>query len=197
MGFVKCNQMISLDGFSAGLNQTLENPMGGVGVNRRLGAWMFEDAEANAPEIADVCNAGAFIMGRNMFGADRGDWDLDWTGWWGPEPPYHGPVFVLAHRPRPMLTMGETTFTFVTDGAEAAFALAKDAAGDRNISIAGGANTVQQYLRLGLIEQLRLHVVPVVLGAGEPFFKDVGEIRLTQESARATDLVTHITYRVG
>ena len=108
---------------------------------------MFEEPETNAAEIQGVTAAGAFIMGRNMFGPGRHDWDLDWKGWWGDEPPYHGPVFVLTHHPRPMLPMGGgTTFTFVTDGIESALAQARTAAGEKDIAIAGGAHTVNQYL---------------------------------------------------
>ena len=142
---------ISVDGFSAGPNQSFEYPFG------------EGDGEAPAPLDATLDvrrarrerrgdqghpHAKAYIMGRNMFGPGRGDWDLDWTGWWGPEPPYHAPVFVLTHHPREPLTMeGGTTFHFVTDGIESALAQAREAAGDGNVSIAGGAATVRQYLR--------------------------------------------------
>ena len=132
---------------------------------------MFEQADANRAVIDEIVDAGAFIMGRNMFAPGRGDWDLDWKGWWGDDPPYHGPVFVLTHHPREPLTMdGGTTFTFVTDGIESAFEQARRAAGDRNISIAGGAETVRQYLAAGLIDELNLHIAPILLGAGEPLF---------------------------
>ena len=130
--------------------------------------------------------AGAFVMGRNMFGPIRGEWDLGWTGWWGDEPPYHGPVFVLTHHARQPLTMqGGTTFTFVTDGIESALAQARAPAGDRDVAIAGGAATINQYLHAGHIDELRVHVAPVTIGAGE----------LEIVSARAASLVTHITYR--
>jgi dihydrofolate reductase len=141
---------------------------------------------------------GATIMGRNMFGPIRGEWDgSDWKGWWGDEPPYHGPVFVLTHHPREPLTMeGGTTFTFVTDGIESAMAQARAAAGDADIAIAGGAATVRQYLSAGLIDELRLHVVPELLGAGERLFDGVGDRSLEQLAASGTDRVTHLTYRV-
>jgi dihydrofolate reductase len=114
-------------------------------------------------------------MGRNMFGPGRRDWDLEWTGWWGPEPPYHAPVFVLTHQPREPLEMdGGTTFTFVTDGPQAGLAQARSVAGDRPVAIAGGAATINQYLSLGAIDELRLHVVPITLGAGERIFDGVG-----------------------
>ncbi|HEX7835418.1 MAG TPA: dihydrofolate reductase family protein, partial [Pseudolysinimonas sp.] len=141
--------------------------------------------------------AGAFIMGRNMFGPDRGEWDLDWTGWWGDDPPYHGPVFVLGHRPRPSVEMqGGTTFHFVTEGIEAALAAARAVAGDRDISVAGGASTANQFLSAGLLDELRLHISPVTLGAGERLFDGVPPLRFEQVSARQTSLVTHVTYRV-
>jgi dihydrofolate reductase len=137
-------------------------------------------------------------MGRNMFGPGRGDWDLDWRGWWGDEPPYRAPVFVLTHQTREPQTMaGGTTFHFVTDGIEAALALARAAAGDANVSIAGGAQTVNQYLAVGLIDELRLHIASVVLGGrGERLFDGVGDIDLRPVSHSGTDLVTHVTYRV-
>ncbi|QSB16894.1 dihydrofolate reductase family protein [Natronosporangium hydrolyticum] len=128
---------------------------------------MFATPDENRAEIDDVVSAGAFVMGRNMFGPIRGDWDLSWTGWWGDEPPYHAPVFVLTHYPRePLVMQGGTTFNFVTDGIESALAQARAAAGDRNVAIAGGAATINQYLRAGHIDELRTHVAPVTLGAG-------------------------------
>jgi dihydrofolate reductase len=155
---------------------------------------MFEEPETNAAEIESVTAAGAFIMGRNMFGPGRDDWDLEWKGWWGDEPPYHGPVFVLTHHPRPMLPMcGGTTFAFVTDGIESALAQA----GKNHIAIAGGAHTVNQYLAAGLIDELRLHVAPVLLGAGERLFDGVGDLALEPLGVRATNLVTHMSYRVA
>ncbi|MFC9969529.1 dihydrofolate reductase family protein [Spirillospora sp. NPDC127200] len=201
MNKVTCDIAISLDGFAAGPGQCLEYPIGthaGVHAGDLLHRWMFERREESAEEIAAVTEAGAYIMGRNMFGPDRGEWDLDWTGWWGEEPPYRAPVFVLTHHPRETVTMkGGTTFTFVTDGVEAAMARAREAAGDRTVSIAGGAHTVNQYLAAGLIDELRLHIAPVLLGAGERLFEGVGDLDLTPVRSRTTDLVTHVTYRVG
>jgi dihydrofolate reductase len=136
-------------------------------------------------------------MGRNMFGPGRGGWDPDWRGWWGEEPPYHGPVFVLTHHAREPLAMeGGTTFTFVTDGIESALAQAQAAAGEREVAIAGGAATVRQYLAAGAIDELRLHVAPVVLGAGEGLFEGVGDIELEPLGVSGTGLVTHLRYRV-
>ncbi len=126
---------------------------------------MFEHGDDHRAEIDAIVAAKAYIMGRNMFGPVRGEWTRDWRGWWGPEPPYHAPVFVLTHHPRePVRMAGGTTFTFVTDGIESAFARARDAAGDGDISIAGGADTLNQFLAAGLLDVLRLHVVPVTLG---------------------------------
>ncbi len=188
---------VSLDGFVAGPKQSLENPLG-EGVGEKLHRWMFEQPEVNAEELAALTSAGAFVMGRNMFGPGRGDWDEEWRGWWGPNPPYHAPVFVLTHHPRASLTMEEgTTFTFVTEGIDAALAQAKEAAGDKDVAIAGGAATINQYLRAGLIDILTLHTAPVTLGAGERLFDGVPGLSLEPISARATDLVIHAEYRVN
>ena len=128
---------------------------------------MFEASEENKAEVDAIVDSGATIMGRNMFGPVRDEWDRDWRGWWGPNPPYHAPVFVLTHFPHEPIPMeGGTTFHFVTDGIHAALEQARAAAGDRNISIAGGATTVNQFLAAGLLDELRLHVTPCILGAG-------------------------------
>ena len=128
---------------------------------------MFEHADDHRAELDAILAARAYIMGRNMFGPVRGEWTGDWRGWWGPEPPYHGPVFVLTNHPRETLDMdGGTTFTFVTDGIESAMAQAREAAGDGDISIAGGADTINQFLAAGHIDVLRLHIVPLTLGFG-------------------------------
>ncbi len=196
MSKVTCDLSVSVDGFVAGPHQSLDNPLG-EGAEDRLHQWMFEEPEANAAELQGITAAGAFIMGRNMFSPGRDDWDLEWKGWWGDDPPYHRPVFVLTHHPRPMLPMrGGTTFTFVTDGIESALAEARRAAGEGDIAIAGGAHTVNQYLAAGLIDELRLHVAPVVLGAGERLFDGVGDLTLEPLGARGTNLVTHLRYRV-
>jgi dihydrofolate reductase len=196
MSKVTVDISMSVDGFVAGPRQSLDNPLG-EGAEDRLHRWMFEEAEANAAELQGITAAGAFIMGRNMFTPGRDDWDLEWKGWWGDEPPYHRPVFVLTHHPRPVLPMsGGTTFTFVTDGIESALAQAREAAGGGDIAIAGGAHTVNQYLAAGLIDELRLHVAPVLLGAGERLFDGVGDLTLEPLGVRGTDLVTHLRYRV-
>ena len=195
MSLVICDIAISADGFSAGPNQSLEQPMG-VGGDQ-LSRWMFEQPDENAAVIESVVDAGAFIMGRNMFSPGRDDWDDDWTGWWGADPPYHGSVFVLTHFSRdPMLMLGGTTFFFVTDGIESAMTQARAAAGERNVSIAGGAHTVRQYLNARLIDELRLHIAPAVLGAGERVFDGVRDVKLEQIGSSSSSLVTHVNYRV-
>jgi dihydrofolate reductase len=193
---VTCDSGVSLDGFSAGPDQSIDDPLGKGA--ERIHRWMFEEPEANKAERDAIVEAGAYIMGRHMFCPDRGEWDLDWRGWWGEDPPYHAPVFVLGHREREPIEMeGGTTFHFVTDGIEAAMERAKEAAGDRTVSIAGGASTVQQYLRAGLIDELRLHIAPVILGSGERLLDGVGDLKLEQLAVTSSELVTHITYRVG
>ena len=195
-----CHQSISLDGYTAAPKQNADNPFGERGM--RLPEWMFSDPDGQADPDQSVVDeivggAGAFIMGRNMFGPGRGAWDETWQGWWGDDPPYHGPVFVLTHHPREPLTMqGGTTFTFVTEGPEAAYELATSAAGGKDISIAGGANTIRQYLRLGLLDELNLHIVPITLGAGERLFDDVGDLRFEPTQVRTAPAVTHLRYRV-
>ena len=197
MSKVTSDMAMSVDGFTAGHNQSLDKPFGdGVG-ELTLHRWMFEQADVNAAEIEAITAAGAYVMGRNMFGPGRGDWDLEWKGWWGDDPPYHAPVFVLTHHPREPLTMqGGTTFTFVTDGIESALAQAREAAGDGDVAIAGGAATVNQYLAAGLIDELRLHVAPVLLGAGERLLDSVGNFDLEPLGVKSNELVTHLSYRV-
>ena len=136
-------------------------------------------------------------MGRNMFGPGGGAWDLEWRGWWGEDPPYHAPVYVLTHHEREPLAMeGGTTFHFVTDGIESALEQARAAAGDQDVSIAGGASTVRQYLAAGLLDELYLHIVPVVLGAGERLLDGVGDPTLEPVEVVASPAVTHVKYRV-
>ena len=200
MGKVTCDLTISLDGYSAGLNQSEERPFGddgGDGWGDKLHAWYSEGPEVHPDEFGRMMTAKAFIMGRNMFGPIRGEWSGDWKGWWGPEPPYHAPVFVLTHYPRDPVAMdGGTTFHFVTDGIEAALEQARAAPGDANIAIAGGATTVNQYLAAGLLDELRLHITPFTLGAGTRIFDGVPPLKLEQISSRAATQVTHLTYRV-
>jgi dihydrofolate reductase len=193
---VTCDMAMSVDGFVAGPNQRLDAPFGD-GVEGRLHRWMFDQPDENAAEIEAITAAGAYIMGRNMFGPGRGGWDLGWKGWWGDDPPYHAPVFVLTHHPREAVPVqGGTTFHFITDGIDSALAQARAAAGDANVAIAGGAATVNQFLAVGAIDELRLHVAPVVLGGGERLFEGAGNFELERPDVRATDLVTHLTYRM-
>ncbi len=195
MSKVTCDIGMSVDGFVAGPDQSPEEPLGKGG--EELHRWMFEQPEQNADAIAGILESGAYIMGRNMFASGRGEWDLNWRGWWGEEPPYHAPVFVLTHYPREPLTMsGGTVFNFVTDGIQSAMSQARDAAGEKGVAIAGGAATVQQFLAAGLIDELRLHIAPIVLGAGERLFERVGNVKLEQLDVSGSDLVTHVRYRV-
>ena len=197
---VTCDLTVSVDGYAAGLNQSEERPFGddgGDGWGNTLHAWMFEFAEENRPEVDRINTADAFIMGRNMFGPVRGEWDRQWNGWWGDDPPFHGPVFVLTHHPRdPQPMYGGTTYYFVTDGIESALRQAREAASDGHVSIHGGANTINQYLTAGLIDELRLHVVPITLGAGTRLFDGVPALDLEQIESRGSSTVTHLTYRV-
>jgi dihydrofolate reductase len=193
---VTCGMAVSVDGYTAGPNQSAEAPFG-EGARESLTRWMVEAAEDNAAELAALTSASAYVMGRNMFGPGRGEWDLDWTGWWGPEPPYHAPVFVLTHHPRePLRMQGGTTFHFVTGGIHEALERAREAAGEGDVDIAGGAATVNQYLAAGLVDELRLHVAPVLLGRGERLFEGVGRTELVPAGVRATELVTHLRYTV-
>lgn len=195
MPIVTADMSITLDGYAAGRGQSAERPFGDID-EARLHAWQFDYRDDNADEANAITLAGAYVMGRNMFGPDRGEWDLDWAGWWGPNPVYHAPVFVLGHRPRPSIEMeGGTTYHFVTDGIEAALEQARNAAGDKNVAISGGPSTLNQYLAAGLIDELRLHVTPFVAGGGERVFDGVGNIDLTPVSSRTTPHVTHLVYR--
>ncbi len=211
MSKVWFQQSISLDGYSAGPDQREGEPLGTGGED--LHEWMFgleawlrahgrEGGEVNAstPVMEELEGGfGAVIMGRNMFGPlGGGDWgDGSWRGWWGDEPPYHAPVYVLTHHARDPVEMeGGTTFHFVTDGIESALEQARDAAGDADVQIAGGASAIQQYLAAGLVDEFRLNVVPIVLGAGERLLDNVGELEVEQVESTAAPTVTHLKYRV-
>ena len=205
---------VSLDGFVAGPDPSMEDPLGKGG--EQLHDWVLatkawreshgrEGGEDNADsEIAarSIADAGATVMGRKMFSGGEGPWEGDPNSdaWWGDEPPFHHPVFVLTHHARePVAKEGGTTFTFVTDGIESAFEQARAAAGDKNVALGGGASVAQQYLVAGLLDELRLHVVPVLLGGGTRLFENhVGSDipRLEQAAAIESPAVTHLTYRV-
>ena len=147
------------------------------------------------PEVDQMTAAKAFIMGRNMFGPVR-EWDRQWNGWWGDDPPFHAPVFVLTHHARdPQPMDGGTTYHFVTDGIESALARARAAAGDGDVAIMGGAATINQFLAAGLIDELRLHIVPFVLGQGENIFAGLGGAEFEAVEVSGTSVVTHVTYR--
>ncbi|WFF00849.1 dihydrofolate reductase family protein [Micromonospora sp. WMMD964] len=199
-GKVIVNQTISVDGYSAGLNQSEDRPFGddgGDGWGGRLHAWMFDAGEENRAEVDQIDAVAAVIMGRNMFGPVRGEWDRQWNGWWGDNPPFHVPVFVLTHHARePQPMEGGTTFHFVSDGIESALAQAQAVAGDGDISIHGGATTINQYLAAGLVDELRLHIVPFTLGAGVRLFDGVPPLDLEQLTSRSASTVQHVTYRV-
>lgn len=200
MGQVTCDITTTVDGYSAGHHQTEERPFGddgGAGTGDRLHAWMLETPEENRAEIDRLGGAGAYIMGRNMFGPVRGAWDRPWNGWWGADPPFHAPVFVLTHHARePQPMEGGTTFHFVTDGIDAALDRAREAAGEGDVAVQGGATTVNEYLAAGLIDELRLHIVPYTMGAGTRLFDGVPPLKLEQVASRSATLVTHVTYRV-
>jgi len=192
---------ISVDGFVAGPGQSLENPIGVGG--GRLHQWIFRADEPGHEADARlrdemVEGRGAYVMGRNMYGPVRGDWDEDWRGWWGEEPPYHAPVFVLTHYPHAPIEMkGGTTFHFVTEGFDAALAQAQAVAGGAPVDIAGGASTVRQALAAGVIGELVLDVTPVLLGRGERLFDGVADPGLTPVEVIPSPLATHVRYRVG
>jgi dihydrofolate reductase len=214
MGKFRCHISISADGYVAGPNQSDEEPLGEGG--ERLHDWSVPLAawrEAHEKEGGEMNestriieergeNVGAAVMGRNMFGPPSGgDWgDGKWKGWWGDDPPYHYDVFVLTHHPREPLEMeGGTTFYFVTDGIERALELARKSAGDKDVLLWGGAQVINEYLAAGLLDELEIHIAPVLLGGGARLFDDLGDADVRLEQIRAVEApgVTHIKYRVG
>jgi dihydrofolate reductase len=209
---LRCHISISLDGFVAGPNQSEQNPLGEGG--ERLHEWLVQLAawrESHGKQGGEVNEStrivkesrehiGASVMGRNMFGpTDGGAWgDKQWMGWWGEDPPYHHPVFILTHHPRDPVEMGGgTTFHFVTEGIESALERAREAAGGGDVMLWGGAHAAQQYLAAGLLDELELHVVPVVLGDGARLFDNVRDAEVQLEQVRAVEApgVTHLKYR--
>ncbi len=211
MGKVRFGVAISLDGFMAGPGQSVEHPLGAGGM--RLHDWAFalaawrrmhvgleggvENASTQVVEEA-LANVGAFVMGRNMFGGQPGPWgDGSWRGWWGETPPFHAPVYVVTHHPRSPLAMrGGTTFTFVTEGVEAAVARAREAAGGRDVVLGGGASLLRQALAAGLVDEAGVSIVPVLLGSGERLFDGLGGLALEQLRAIEAPGVAHLRYRV-
>lgn len=193
-----CHMSISLDGFVAGPDQSQDDPLGKRG--KELHKWHLGDERANEDDAKASAwlgrPRGAYVMGRNMFGPIRGEWDEDWQGWWGPEPPYHAPVFVLTHHAREPLHMeGGTTFYFVTDGFDSAYAQALEVAGGEGVDIAGGASTVQQALAAGVVDELTLDVAPVLLGSGERIFDGIESFGFEPVEVLESPLATHIRYQ--
>ena len=212
MSKVRVHISSSLDGYVAGPNQSQENPLGegGEGLHDWLVAlksWReqagMEGGEENVSNdvfAEATSNVGAEIMGRGKFGpAARGPWGDDpWQGWWGDEPPFHKPVFVITHHEREPLTLSDTTFTFVTDGIDSALEQARTAAAGKDVTVGGGADAINQYLAAGLVDELELSIVPLVLGGGARLFEGVGP-DLTLEQVRAVEGpgATHLKYRVA
>ncbi len=213
MGKLFFDISMSLDGFVAGPNQTLEEPLGEGGEQLhewviRLASWREPHGMSGGETGVDdevvketIARAGAFVMGRRMFSSGAGSWEDDPNadGWWGDEPPFRTSVFILTHHPRePVEKQGGTTFTFVTDGIEAALEEARSAAGDKDIQVAGGASVIQQYLNAGLLDEFQVHVVPIFLGGGVRLFDDLGGQPRGLELTRVVDspAATHLNYRV-
>jgi dihydrofolate reductase len=201
---------MSLDGFVAGPAQDVDNPLGVGGM--RLHDWVFPlavwrqlqgleggDVNESTPVVeASMENIGATVMGRNMFGGGSGPWgDNPWDGWWGEEPPYHHPVFVLTHHPRePLVCQGGTTFTFVTDGIESALAQARASADGKDVSLAGGAQAARQYLDADLVDEMAVNLVPIFLGDGERLLDHLGagNPQLSHVATVAAPGVTHLRF---
>jgi dihydrofolate reductase len=210
MSRVRIHISVSADGYVAGPNQSEENPLGEGG--ERLHDWLvalrawrephgLEGGEVNASSavVEELqANLGAEIMGRGKFGGGPGSWGEDpWRGWWGEDPPFHMPVFVLTHHQREPLTLSDTTFTFVTDGTEAALEQARAAAGEKDVLIGGGADVINQYLAAGHVDELELHVVPLLLGGGARLFEGIGpDLELEQIRVVEAPGVAHLKYRV-
>jgi dihydrofolate reductase len=213
MSKLRFNMTMTLDGYVAGPNQTLENPLGERG--EEIHEWMFNlktfreiqghagggESGANDDVLREAfTNVGAYIMGRNMFGGGPGAWAGDaWKGWWGDNPPYHTPVFVLTHHARePQPMQGGTTFFFVTDGIESALEQARDAAAGKDVVLGGGASVVQQYLAAGWLDEFQVNLVPRLLGGGERLFDNlpVSDVRLEPVRTIAGPGVTHLKYRL-
>jgi dihydrofolate reductase len=211
MGIVSVDISVSVDGFIAGPDAGREHPLGIGG--EALHEWGIATKGWREPHGREggetgpdsdliervFANVGAIVMGRRMFGGEDGPWgDEPWEGWWGDEPPFHVPVYVLTNHARePLAKHGGTTFHFVTDGIESAMSKAKEAAGAKGVSIAGGASVIQQYLRAGAIDELQLHVVPIFLGAGTRLFEDIPPGQPLIIEVVASPAVTHIRYRLG
>jgi dihydrofolate reductase len=210
MSSVRAQISMSLDGFVAGPDMTPDEPLGKGGERLHEWAiatdsWRGRHGRAGGEHNPDseviestTENVGAYIMGRRMFGLDEGPHDEEWKGWWGDDPPFHTPVYVLTHHAREPLEMeGGTTFHFVTDGIESALSQAMTAAAERDVMVAGGASAVQQYLAAGLLDELYLHIVPIVLGSGRRLIEGVGDPKLEPVEVVASPTVTHVRYAVA
>jgi dihydrofolate reductase len=211
MSKVRVHITVSADGYVAGPNPSEESPLGEGGGS--LHDWAFVlrvfrelhgrdggAVNASTPVVEEaLANVGAEIMGRGKFGGGPGPWGEDpWSGWWGEDPPFHMPVFVVTHHERDRLMLSDTTFTFVTDGIEAALEQARAAAAGRDVTVGGGADVINQYLAAGLVDELELNVVPLVLGGGARLFEGVGpDLSLEQVQAVEAPGVTHLKYRIG
>jgi len=212
MSKLRFSVTMSLDGYVAGPNQSVKEPLGVGG--EALHDWAVELAafkeahgqkggtvNASSPVFQEMFeNVGAEIMGRNMFGGGPGPWTPDWKGWWGENPPFHMPVFVLTHHPREPLPMrGGTTFHFVTDGIESALSQARRAAADKDVLIGGGAKTIQQFLAAGLVDEVNISMVPLLLGGGERLLDNLGDPAPRLEQSRVVEGpgVVHLRYRVA
>jgi dihydrofolate reductase len=213
MGKLRLQVTMSLDGYVAGPNQSVDKPLGEGGEHIhdwviKLKSWRErhgldggESGESDEVLKESIANVGATIMGRNMFGGGPGPWDEKepWNGWWGENPPFHTPVFVLTHYARePLVMEGGTTFYFVTEGIESALERARAAAGDKDVAIGGGANVVNQYLAAGLVDEMELHIAPVLLGSGSRLFEGLAGAAPRLELVRtvAAPDVTHLKYRL-
>jgi dihydrofolate reductase len=197
---VLCHVSISLDGFIAGPDQSEDHPLGKGGL--AVHAWHLQEPADMHPADRAMSDdlmqpIGAVVMGRNMFGPIRGEWTGDWQGWWGEEPPYHAPVFVLTHHEREPVELTGTTFHFVTGGFGAALAQAREAAGDGDIRVAGGASTIRQALVARAVDELVLDIAPVLLGSGERIFDADTRVTLEPVEVQSSPLATHVRYRVG
>jgi dihydrofolate reductase len=207
---VRVHISASIDGYVAGPNQSMEEPLGEGG--ERLHDWLvvlkawraqsgMEGGEENVSDAVireEYANVGAEIMGRGKFGPPGGgEWDEAWQGWWGDDPPFHKPVFVLTHHARQPLTLSDTTYTFVTDGIESALEQARAAAGEQDVFIGGGAKVINEYLAATLVDELELHVVPIILGGGARLFEGVGpDVKLELVRVVEAPGVTHLKYQI-
>jgi dihydrofolate reductase len=211
MGKVFADISMSLDGFIAGPNPTLKDPLGKGG--EQLHEWVLKTAAWRKPHgksggetgpdgdvfEESMANVGAVIMGRKMFSGGEGPWEDDPNAdaWWGDNPPFHVPVFVLTHHAREAVKKkGGTTFNFVTGGIEDALSQAKAVAGDKDVSVAGGASAIQQFIRAGLLDELQIHIVPVLLGGGTPLFDNLGDVKLEKIRVIDSPMVTHLKFNV-